>query len=455
MTALFLEMLFSLIDIFWIGYLGTEALAAVGGISFLIWAIFSVGEILSTGVHAYVSRFFGARKLDDAREFAFFGMISSVILAGILAGILLLAREGIFTAIGYSGEVTELADQYFFTFLIGLPLMFLFMVGEAVFRASGDTKSPMMILGATLFLNALLDPLLIFGYGPVPAFGIRGAAAATVFAHVIAAGWIIVLARRKRLVALTPAQPGAVKVSNPRRMHSAAQPKHQAAPPAVFPVRLVVNTWRMVLIGFPRGISGFSFSLVYLAIARILLVFGEAPIAALGICHRIESIAYLSCVGFSVAAATMIGQNLGARLPARGEKAAWISLFYASAVLLFYSVITAVFAPEIISLFSRDPEVLDAGVSYLRILALMEVFLAFEIVIDGAFSGAGNTLPPMVISLPITALRIPISYIVAVHFGMGVESVWWVIAVSTMIKGILTVAWFRKGNWKRHILQGA
>lgn len=455
MTALFMEMLFSLIDIFWIGYLGTEALAAIGGISFLIWAIFSIGEILSTGAHAYVSRCYGALKFENAREFALFGMISSVIIAGILTGILFLTRERIFLAIGYSGEVTHLADEYFFIFLIGLPFMFLFMVGEAVFRASGDAKSPMKILGVTLFLNAFLDPLLIFGYGPVPAWGIKGAAAATVFAHVIAAGWVIVLARRKGLVSRSMTVIPAWADQTVNLLPEEPPPPGIATLSAGFSARLLASTWRMLLIGLPRGLTGFSFSLVYLAVARILLVFGEAPIAALGICHRIESIAFLSCVGFSVAAATMIGQNLGARLPERGEKAAWISLVYASIVLLVYSVITAVFAPEIISLFSRDPEVLAAGASYLRILALLEVFLAFEIVLDGAFSGAGNTLPPMAISLPFTALRIPISYFVAVHLGMGVEAVWWTIAVTTMIKGVLTAAWFMRGRWKGHRLQGA
>jgi Na+-driven multidrug efflux pump len=187
-----------------------------------------------------------------------------------------------------------------------------------------------------------------------------------------------------------------------------------------------------------------------MVLTRFITDFGAGPLAALGLGHRIEGMSYNVAVGFSFAASTLVGQNLGANKPERAEKAVWLNILYISLFLIFISLVFYFFGRHIIRFFIDDPDVIREGTQYLKVIALCEVFLGFEIVLEGAFSGAGNSLPPMLISVPLTWARIPLSLFFAHTLGMGSLGIWLSISLTTALKGIVMAFWFRRGHWKTH-----
>ncbi|MBN2384879.1 MATE family efflux transporter [bacterium] len=422
MLAMVLQTLFSLIDAFWVGKLGAEALAAVSGASFILWAIYSVCHISATGITALVARYCGADRMDLARLSGSLGLLVSALI-GIAVGLVGIgSMTPLFRIMDLPIEVAVLARQYLGYYLAGIPLAFIYMGLESIFRASGDTKTPMGILAMTLIANAVLDPLLIFGYLGFPILGVRGAAIATIMSYGLG-----------------------LVISHPILKRRALLPRLFSREWLVVDFSLV---WSIIRIGSPVAISGVSFSLIYILLTRVISHFGTASLAALGMGHRLEGIAYLASVGFAIAASTLVGQNLGAGKPDRAERAAWLATLYGSIAMGVFALIAVFFAPQIIALFINDQEVIILGSQYLYIIACCEVFLAFEIILEGAFSGAGDTLPPMLISIPLTALRFPVAYLCAITWGMGLLSVWWAISLSTLLKGIISAYWFYRGKWK-------
>jgi Na+-driven multidrug efflux pump len=211
--------------------------------------------------------------------------------------------------------------------------------------------------------------------------------------------------------------------------------------------------WRdlgqIVWIGLPKAATGILFSGIYMALTRITSSFGTPNIAALRIGHIYEGITFLSAVGFSIAAGAHVGQNLGASQPKRAGRAAWTT----SGIVALYTALIGVafylFPLPLARVFTIDPHVAAAAALYLTILAVSQPFMGTEIVLEGSFSGAGNTIPPMMIQLPITALRYPAAYLLAFHTDLGVAGVWWAISGSSILKCLLMAWWFRKGRWAR------
>lgn len=420
MTSMMLLMIFALIDIWWIGKVGAEAVAGVSAASFIYWALESLATLVSTGVNAMVARFVGARDPEAASKVATQGLILSVLMSIVFALGGIVFQHTSFTMMGLKAGVLTSAQGYMSWILYGLAIIYATFAMDAIYRGTGDTKTPLKIITAALLLNAVLDPFLIFGWGPFPEMKAAGAALATVISHAAALVLSIALLQ-KRSVCLH------FKKSQ------------------FFNMSIM---WRISRIGAPIAFSGFVFSLTYMFLARIISDFGPAPLAALGLGHRIEGLAYFACVGFSVAAATLVGQNLGAGRPLQAEKSAWLTVGYISAILAVVSISYFLFADPIYRFFINDIAVVEEGVRYLRIIALFEIFLGCEVVLEGAFGGAGNSVPPMVISVPLTAARIPLGYALAHSFGMGSIGVWWAIALTTGLKGVLMALWFRRGRWK-------
>ncbi len=421
-ASMILLMIFNLVDIWWVGKLGAQALAGVSAASFMVWTLQSIATLVDTGVNAMVARFFGSRNNELASKVAGQGLILASFLA-ITFGILgYLFQNHIYAYMGLEDQVMQNARTYMNFFFAGMITVFTTYAADAVFRGMGDTKTPLKIISAALLLNFILDPLLIFGIGPFPRLEIGGAALATIISHILAIFWSLFLLRRRE-----------VKIK------------------IFFKWKQFINPnlmWRISRVGAPIAFSGIMFSISYMLLTRVITRFGSEPLAALGLGHRIEGLAYFAAVGFSVAAATLVGQNLGAHKPERAEKAAWLSVLYTSVFLLIVSFLFFFFSKWIIMFFINDPLVIDEGVRYLRIIALFEVFLGLEIVFEGAFGGAGNSLPPMLVSVPITWARIPLAIFLANMIGMGSDGVWWAISSTTALKGIIMALWFKRGHWK-------
>lgn len=415
-------MVFNLVDVWYVSKLGAEPLAGVSAASFILWALQSISMMISEGASAMVARFMGAKDNRSAGLVVGQSLILAIGIAALITVVGLLLVRKTLMAMGLEGVVLQNAMDYLSYLLYGLVFLFLTYTIDAAFRGMGDTKTPLKIIGGALLVNLALDPLLIFGIGPFPRMGAAGAGLATMLAHVFAFIWSWILLKRRE-----------VHVTFDRTS------------------RRWIDwslMWRITKIGAPLALSGLLFSMSYMLLTRIISFYGPNALAALGLGHRIEGLCYNVAVGFSVAAATLVGQNLGAGKPERAEKAVWLSIFYISVFLILVSLLFFFFGTWVIRFFINDAKVIAEGARYLKIIALFEVFLGFEIVFEGAFSGAGNTVPPMLISVPLTWVRIPLALLLANTLGLGSIGIWWAIAVTTGLKGVIMAVWFRRGRWK-------
>ncbi len=425
MISSVLQTLYQLIDAYWVGKLGASALAAIGGSSFILWAVYSLTAFSSNGITTLTAQNIGAGAPKKARNAAAQGMVISTVTALLLFLIVFLSQNFLYEIMGFMSAVKDLAHQYMEIILFGLLFSFWFTGLEAAFRGIGDTHTPMYILAAALTFNALLDPLLIFGWYGFPALGISGAAWASVFAQLSAFLLSVILLNRKKFI-----------------------PKFETLGKRILELKLI---WRILEIGAPIALGGFFFSLIYVGLTSIISMYGTNAIAAIGVCHRIEGIAWFACVGFSAAAATLVGQNIGAAKISEAGKAAWWVTIYGGSTLLFVSAIFYFFPAQLMAVFTQDRAVQEIGVEYFKIIALFEIFLAFEVIMEGAFSGAGYTLPVMLVTIPVTAFRIPLAWFLAVKLGMGTNGIWLSIAGTTFLKGSLNLFLFWKGVWRKNL----
>jgi putative MATE family efflux protein len=414
------------VDTALVGHLGDEELAAVGSAGFLMWIIFSLMDLISVGTVALISRSYGAKDLKgassramDINRFAFF--FSSILAA---AGILL--ADDIISLLNLGPEVERMATIYIRIVFLSVPPLFFAEVVWSIFRAVGDTKTPMILMAWTVAINILLDIFLIYGIWIFPRLEVVGAGIATTVAHTFAG-----------LIGLYFVKAGRI-------------------PFKIIPANLFKIDFKVVMktvkIGLPISLAGLNFTLVYLVLTRIMSEFGTAAVASIPVGNRVESISYMTCHGFYMAVSSMVGQNLGARNPARAAKSVWASSGIMSAITLFFGAIFVAFPEYITVIFSEEPDVIRISADYLRILGLSQLFMGFEFVFEGAFTGAGHTIPPTIVSVPGTLIRIPLAYYLAISLGLGPIGVFWAITISTVIKGIWLAGWFKFGKWYKEEL---
>jgi putative MATE family efflux protein len=422
-AAMSMEFILHFTDMIWVGKIGGPVpVAIVTSSMFSLWIVWSVISTLTIGTVAMVSRFFGAKEFDQASHVASQAITISIVAAVFVSIVGILGAPLAFRIMGTSPEVTQGGIVYLRIQLAGSLMWIATETFSSIFRASGDTKTPMIVSLIAIGTNLILDPFLIFGIGPFPRLGTTGAAIASVIAFTVGVTSAIIFIKRGKL-------PLKLNVSYMKK------PNLKLA-------------WRIVKIGIPLSISGVLFSLIYFFINRIAAHFGNAAVAAMGIGNRCESISFLLCFGASMATSTLVGQNLGAGKPERAAKAAWVSLFYAGIFTMTLTILFVAFPGLITRLFLNDPAVEPHAINYLIIIGLSQIFMASEIVMEGAFSGAGDTLPPMLIGATWTIFRIPIAYILCFPLDMGVSGIWWAISSTTVIKGIAIAIWFRRGKWK-------
>jgi len=420
---------FHLVNMIWVGRLGAPATAALATAFFLMWTLYALTNIAGTGIIANVARHVGAGEPDRAGYAAAQGLLLAVGLGLALAALSAVVLKPLFAWLGLAPDVRALALSYLRIAFLAAPLSFVFVACEATMRAAGDTRTPLLVIGVSLALNAALDPLLIFGLGPFPRLGVPGAALATVVAQAAAVAWFLALAARRH-----PAFP------LDRQALTRPAPRYLAA---------------LVGIGAPFASIGVLYSAVYLYFAWVTARFGTGPVAILGVGNRIESVVYLVAAELGLACETLVGQNLGARQPARAERAVWIATGLISAFGAAFTVAMAVWPGAFLGLFLSDAGVIAAGVGYVRILAVGQLFTGLELVVNGGFSGAGDTRPPMLISLVVSLLRVPLAWWFAVEKGGGLLALGWVISITCAVRGLSLVAWFSRGRWKTKALPTA
>jgi putative MATE family efflux protein len=407
------------VDVGWVARLGEDALTGLAAASFGTWILVQLGELSSLGVHSLVARGEGAGRAGEAVGWLLHGVAVSLgvwialgiagpwVLPSYLDAVGLAPGAARDAAAALLGTSTSLACALFAQQLVG-----------AVFRGIGDTRTALAVSTSGLVAHALLDPVFLWGLGPVPALGVAGASVASGCASACAALLgLALLARRGRLRG-DPVRPSLARAAEIAR------------------------------VGLPLTVSGVGFSLVYVALGRMVTSFGEPCVAALGIGHRMESFTYLAAIGFSIATATLVGQHVGAGDFAGAHRAARTAVAACSGMMLVGTALAVPAAPAIYRLFTDDPALVDAGATYLRLQALVWVFMGFEVIFEGAFAGTGHTTPALWIGGSLTAARLPLAALLAWGAGLGVTGVWLAIALSTLAKGVVLGAWFARGTWE-------
>ncbi len=421
-AGMFMEFALSTTDYFWVGKLGPTAQDAITTSMVVIWTLYSLISMISVGITALVARHVGARDHQRASFCANQGLAMAVGLSLFfsIAGYLLTPIILRFMDAGVS--TLKLAEAYLRIFFVSSLFHFLVNTVYAVFRASGDTRTPLHVGAIIILLNMLMDPLLIFGIGPVPRLGVAGASMATAVSTLI--GSVLIL----------------------RPLYTGKLGYSVSHPLAIRPdLREMV---RVARIGIPMSAQQFVFVVVYWFLIKIVHQFGETAAAAMGIGNRMESFSYLTCFGFSIAASTLVGQNLGAGRPDRAARCAWGAIGVGIAITFVITVLFVTLPQRIASAFTDDPEVLRMAVDYLIILGLSQMTMATEIILEGSFGGAGDTIPPMIVMIPGALARIPLAYVLAFTLDWGLNGVWWTLTITTTIKAIILAVWFYRGKWK-------
>ncbi|MFL5619426.1 MAG: MATE family efflux transporter [Gemmatimonadaceae bacterium] len=417
-SSLLMTLFFS-VDTYWIGTrVGANGLAAASIAVFWIWLIVSIAEMVNVGVTAVASRRHGEGRPEAASRAAGDALVLSLVLGVLCSAIGLPLLPRMFAMMHAPPEVTALGARYLGTYLFGAPLIFGFFAVDAAFRAAGDTRTPFVLLLSSVAVTLVLDPLLIVGWGPVPALGVAGAAIATICTRAVAFLLGLAIIGRR----------GVVRFGRPD-------------------LKVLAS---VVRIGLPTAVTGVVFSLIYVIVTRTATPFGTPALAALGIGHRVESWLYMVGVGFGAATAAIVGQNMGAGRRDRAERAGWISVAFCSVFGVLACLIELMIPERFAAVFSHDPAVIAEGARYLRIAALSQVGICAEIVLEGALGGAGATLPPMLTSTVITASRIPLAMWSTARWGIA--GLWWTICITALLRAVGMMAIWRAGRWKRSLI---
>nr|WP_298789384.1 MATE family efflux transporter [uncultured Allomuricauda sp.] len=418
-----MESIFALVDIAYVSQVSVNAVATIGLTESVITLIYALAIGLSMAATAVVARRIGEKDVQGAR-IASVQAIGLGILISIVLGVvgILFAKE-ILALMG--GEPDLIEEGYGYTkLLIGgnITIMLLFLI-NAIFRGAGDASIAMWTLVLSNGLNIILDPIFIFGWGPIPEYGVMGAAIATNIGRgtavlfqlgILFFGW------------------SKIKL---------------AAKDLVMNVTVMVNLIRVSLGGIAQFLIGTS-SWVFLM--RIMSEFGSEVLAGYTIAIRVIMFTLMPSWGMSNAAATLVGQNLGAQKPDRAEKSVWITGKYNAYFMGAVSLVYLFFAKSIISAFNNAPDVVENGALCLQVIAAGYVFYAYGMVVSQAFNGAGDTKTPTKINLiSFWLFQLPVAYISALVLGWGSMGVFIAITTAEVLLAVIAILWFKKGDWKR------
>ena len=424
MASMLLETFFNILNSFWVGHLGTIELAAVNICSFSVWLLFAVSGMVATGTNALVAQQLGARRLHRAAAVARIGLSSAVTLGLALAVLMpAVAVDFLHWQVGNGADIqaaVPVAAVYLRIIFFFAPIFCFNELLSAILRAHGDTRTPFRVYCLGFGLNFILDPIFIFGIGPVAGQGVAGAALASGLSFsCMALVYGAIIFRRPRIWRTVGARPG---------------PLHWLG--------------KILRIGVPPSLSLVFFCLVYMFLIPIVGGFGPAALAALGIGHRVESLAYLICYGLSLASITVVGHNIGAGEWERARQAGWEACRLGTYGMLGAALIIGFGAHHLASIFSEDAQVIELTASYLRLVALSEIPMGLSVILQGVASGAGRPMPTTWLTVICVALRVPLAELLVHRLGFGVTSVWCVISSLTALQGIVTVAAYRfRPSW--------
>ena len=421
-----MESIFAVVDIAYVSRVSVNAVATIGLTESVITLVYAVAIGLSMAATAVVARRIGEKDLEGAREAAMQAIMLGILVA-ISVGVIgiLYARE-ILGLMG--GEPDLIAEGYGYTqWLIGgnITILLLFLI-NAIFRGAGDASVAMWTLVLSNGLNIILDPIFIFGWGPIPEYGVMGAGIATN----IGRGTAVIFQLAILFFGWSRIQLGFQDM--------------------VLRTKVMLNLIRVSLGGIAQFLIGTS-SWVFLM--RLMSEFGSEVLAGYTIAIRVMMFTIMPAWGMSNAAATLVGQNLGAKQPERAEKSVWITGKYNAYFMLLVSVVYLLFAKQIVGWFNTNPTVVENGALCLQIIAAGYIFYAYGMVVSQAFNGAGDTRTPTKINfIAFWIFQLPFAYLAAITFELGALGVFMAITMAEVLLSVIAIIWFRKGHWKKVVV---
>jgi putative MATE family efflux protein len=421
-----MESLFAVVDVFFVAKLGADAVAGVGITESMLYILYAVAMGLGIGATAIVARRIGERDPDGAARSAVQAIILGVAVAVVIGVTGVIMAPTFLRLLGASPAVIEMGTTYTRIMLGGnIVIVMLYMI-NAIFRGAGDAAIAMRVLWFANIMNIVLAPCFIFGVGPFPELGVTGAAVATTIGR--GSGVIYQftqLARRDGRIV--------IKREHLRLDFSVMNRVWRLSTTAMFQIIIATTSW--------------------LGLIRILSKFGSTAIAGNTIGIRIFLFALLPSWGMANAAATMVGQGLGAGKPDRAQRAAWLAGFYNMIFLGSIGLIFILFAEPIVSVFTTEAAVAAYAVACLRTVSYGFVFYAYGMVLTSALNGAGDTWTPTWINLGcFWCWELPLAYVLANYAGMGPQGVFWAATISFSTLAFVSAAVFSRGKWKRKVL---
>ncbi len=421
-----MESLFGVVDVFWVAHLGADAISTVGLTETALTILFVIALGLAMGATALVARRIGEKDEAAAGLVAVQAIVVGLLVSAITAVLGYFFASDILRVMGGSEAVVKLGTGYTRMIFGGSATIFLLFLINAVFRGAGDAATAMRALWIANIVNICLNPCLIFGLGPFPKLGVTGSAVGTTIGRgigVLFQLWILTSGRGRFVVHAAQMR---IDLGIMLRL-----------------IRLSINAIFQYMVQMASWIG----------VVRIIATFGSAAVAANTLAIKIIIFAILPSWGMSNAAATLVGQNLGAGKPDRAEKSVWRTGFYNMLFLGGVGLIFITFAEQIIALFTSDPAVVPLAVSGLRLLSYGYISYAYGMVITAAFNGAGDTFTPTVLNLlSFWVCQIPVAWFLAFQAGMGPRGVFIAVVIADSMLALLGILWFRRGAWKKTVV---
>jgi putative MATE family efflux protein len=424
-----LQTAYNVADLFWVGRVGPDAVAAVSLMFPTTWMFVSTAIGVSAATVALVSQNIGAGNERQAERAVAQSVLLAIALGVILVAVGYTVRAPLVSLIGAEGAVYDAALAYLEIILLSIPLTFLFFAFRAALRAAGDTRTAMWLVAISAGINIVIDPIFILGFDPlgIPAMGVRGAAWATLLSRGIATatgvyilvdgGWGI----RMRIADLRP------------------------DPPLLR---------ELIDVGYPASLDGLTRSFAAVALAGIVARFGTVPTAAYGVVLRVMSVTWTVSGAVGQAAATGVGQNLGAGTPDRARSVTWIGTAGTMAVLGGFAAVVFAFPATTMRVFGVEGAVVAEGVRTFRVIAPFWAFFGGLMVVQGGFRGAGQTRVAFLLSLLSRwVFRLPVALVLAFPLAYGAIGVWWGMAFASVVTFVVGVLWFRRGGWEEGLVE--
>jgi len=411
------------LDTYWVGRLGSAALAAVTISITIRWVINSLANGLGIGGMAVVARRIGAREQAAAEHATWQTILLGLLVSLLLGSAGLAVSRPLLVLLGADAEVLPLGLAYLHVVFGGMFTLILVFIINSLLRGAGEARLAMTVLFLATATTVVLEPALVFGLGPLPPLGVAGSAWATVlgFGAGLALQTTILLQHRARIgINLRDLRPD-------------------------FPLMS-----RIIRIALPSTVQMTIRSSSRLIIVGIVGLYGTFAMAGYGVANRLLLIVLIPVFGLGNAAGTLVGQNLGAHKPKRAERSAWWVSAYAAGYMAVAITLLFIFARPLVALFDPTPPVVDIGAECLRIVAPTLIASAGGVVLARGFDGAGNTVPAMAINLlSLWGIEAPLAYGLSHWLGLGITGVWWGRAIANLVNGSLFAFWFHRGQWKQ------